>query len=224
MSPTSTLYSHAAFRVMCMIHSHFSANRRSQMPVTPCRPRWKGTMTDRQRFNNQMHYKPVDRCFNMEFGYWEENYTQWDLFVKNGIKNEGDANVFFNFDRLGGVGGNLDICPPFEHKIVAETATTVIVHERRRPAGRVAQGRPQLDPALHQGLHRHARGLETRQGRAVQSGRLLPQDRHRAGQEGKPAGPRLRRRRQLRFHDRPRPRHAQFRGPGLRGLRLSRHG
>ncbi len=95
------------------------------MPVTPCRPRWKGTMTDRQRFNNQMHYKPVDRCFNMEFGYWEENYTQWDLFVKNGIKNEGDANVFFNFDRLGGVGGNLDICPPFEHKIVAETATTV---------------------------------------------------------------------------------------------------
>jgi len=66
------------------------------MPVTPCRPKWKGTMTDRERFNNQMHYKPVDRCFNMEFGYWDENYTQWDIFVKNGIKNEGDANVFFS--------------------------------------------------------------------------------------------------------------------------------
>ena len=48
------------------------------MSITPCRPKWKGTMTDRERFNNQMHYKPVDRCFNMEFGYWEENFTQWD--------------------------------------------------------------------------------------------------------------------------------------------------
>ena len=45
------------------------------MFATPSRPKWKGTMTDRERFNNQMHYKPVDRCFNMEFGYWEENFT-----------------------------------------------------------------------------------------------------------------------------------------------------
>ena len=41
--------------------------------IKPCRPRWKGTMTDRERFNNQMHYKPIDRSFNMEFGYWNEN-------------------------------------------------------------------------------------------------------------------------------------------------------
>ena len=46
------------------------------MPVTPCRDKWTGTMTDRQRFNNQMHYRPVDRCFNMEFGYWQENFSQ----------------------------------------------------------------------------------------------------------------------------------------------------
>ena len=51
------------------------------MAIQPCRPRWKGTMTDRERFNNQMHYRPVDRCFNMEFGYWEENFHQWTLFV-----------------------------------------------------------------------------------------------------------------------------------------------
>jgi uroporphyrinogen decarboxylase len=38
--------------------------------ITPCRPKWQGTMTDRERFNRQMHYQPVDRCFNMEFGYW----------------------------------------------------------------------------------------------------------------------------------------------------------
>ena len=55
--------------------------------IKPCRERWKGTMTDRQRFNNQMHYKPVDRCFNMEFGYWNENFKQWSIFLENGITN-----------------------------------------------------------------------------------------------------------------------------------------
>ena len=52
----------------------------NNMPITPCRPAWKGTMTARERFNRQMHYQSVDRCFNMEFGYWEENFHQWPLF------------------------------------------------------------------------------------------------------------------------------------------------
>lgn len=62
--------------------------------ITPYVPRWKSEITDRERFNNQMHYKPVDRCFNMEFGYWEENYNEWDIFIRNGIKNEQEANKF----------------------------------------------------------------------------------------------------------------------------------
>jgi len=70
--------------------------------ITPFRPKWAGKMTDRERFNRQMHYQPVDRCFNMEFGYWEENYREWPLFVENGITNESDANAFFNFDRMLG--------------------------------------------------------------------------------------------------------------------------
>lgn len=94
------------------------------MPVTPCRPKWRGTMTDRERFNRQMHYQSVDRCFNMEFGYWDENFREWDLFVRNGIRNNGEADVFFNFDRIGNVGGNTWMCPAFESKVVAETATT----------------------------------------------------------------------------------------------------
>lgn len=95
--------------------------------ITPCRPKWKGTMTDRERFNNQMHYRPVDRCFNMEFGYWAENYQQWPLFTENGITNEGEANVFFSFDRIGGVGGRIWMNPAFESKRVGETATTYIM-------------------------------------------------------------------------------------------------
>ncbi len=97
------------------------------MAITPCRSKWRGTMTDRERFNRQMHYQSVDRCFNMEFGYWRENFQQWDIFVENGITNNGQADRFFNFDRLGGVGGCLWMHPTFENKVVSETETTRIM-------------------------------------------------------------------------------------------------
>jgi uroporphyrinogen decarboxylase len=96
-------------------------------PITPIRPKWAGTMTDRERFNNQMHYRPLDRCFNMEFGYWDENFTQWPLFSENGITNNEEADVFFNFDRISNLGGNDWIDPPFESKRIGETATTYII-------------------------------------------------------------------------------------------------
>ena len=51
-------------------------------------------MTDRKRFNNQMHYKPADRCFNMEFGYWDVDFTQWDIFKRNGIADKADMDIF----------------------------------------------------------------------------------------------------------------------------------
>jgi len=97
------------------------------MAITPMRPKWKGTMTDRERFNAQLHYKPIDRCFNMEFGYWAENYREWDLFVKNGITHEGEANEFFNFDRQAVIGYNTWMNPPFEHKVISETADRKII-------------------------------------------------------------------------------------------------
>ncbi len=93
------------------------------MAVTPIRPKWKGTMTDRQRFNNQMHYRPVDRCFNMEFGYWEENFSVWPIFVENNITNNWQADQFFSFDNMGGVGGRVWMHPGFEHRVVEETPT-----------------------------------------------------------------------------------------------------
>jgi len=95
--------------------------------ITPCRPKWKGAMTDRERFNNQMHYKPVDRCFNMEFGYWEENFHEWSIFTENGITNNWEADRFFNFDNIGGVGGCVDINPSFPNERVGETASTYII-------------------------------------------------------------------------------------------------
>ena len=78
-------------------------------------------MTDRQRFNNQMQYKPIDRCFNMEFGYWQENFDQWDIFKDNGITNNAKADMFFNFDRFEVVTGNVWMHPIFEPDVIEET-------------------------------------------------------------------------------------------------------
>jgi len=97
------------------------------MPITPLRGKWKGEMTGRERFNNQMHYKPVDRCFNMEFGYWEENFREWDIFVDNGVKNNGDADIFFNFDEIAGTGGLIWMHPHFPSAVVEVKSKTRIV-------------------------------------------------------------------------------------------------
>lgn len=97
------------------------------MSRMPRRPEWAGTMTDRERFNRQMHYQSVDRCFNMEFGYWEENFAQWDIFVENGITSNASADHFFGFDRLANTGGNVWMSPAFESRVVEETETVRII-------------------------------------------------------------------------------------------------
>jgi len=95
--------------------------------IRPLRNRWKGTMTARERFNRQMHYKSVDRSFNMEYGYWEENYSQWELFSKNGITNEDDAHVFLGFDPIEVVRGEIWMSPPFEERIIERKERTLII-------------------------------------------------------------------------------------------------
>ena len=98
-----------------------------RMSIKPCRPKWPGTITGRERFNNQMHYRPVDRCFNMEFGYWDENFRKWPMFVENGITNNEEADIFFSFDKVGRVSGRTWLSPPFEQRIVDETDSTNII-------------------------------------------------------------------------------------------------
>jgi uroporphyrinogen decarboxylase len=81
-------------------------------------------MSARVRFNNQMHYRRVDRCFNMEFGYWDENFTEWDIFVKNGVRSNEEADLFFSFDRFAVVSPPVWMNPVFEEAVISETATT----------------------------------------------------------------------------------------------------
>ena len=84
-------------------------------------------MTGRDRFNAQMHYKPFDRTVNMEFGYWEENYSLWSIFTRNNIRHEGEANQYFSFDRVDSLWLQTWMHPAFPSKVVEETETTRIM-------------------------------------------------------------------------------------------------
>lgn len=83
-------------------------------------------MTERERFRRQMHHQPVDRCFNMEFGYWDDNFKLWPMFRDHGITNNNDADIFLNFDRTGTVYGRW-MHPVFPPEEIRRTATTRIL-------------------------------------------------------------------------------------------------
>ena len=95
--------------------------------IEKMREKWMGTMTDRERFNRQMHYQPVDRCYNREFGYWTENFTQWAMFRENGITCSAEANRFFGFDWFSTVSGNIWMHPLFEEKVIEDRGSTQII-------------------------------------------------------------------------------------------------
>ena len=84
-------------------------------------------MTDRERFAAQMHHRPVDRCFNMEFGYWNENFAAWRLFRDHGITSNAEADLLLAFDRIEVFSGTTWMSPWFEEKVIAETATTLVM-------------------------------------------------------------------------------------------------
>lgn len=95
------------------------------MELAPYQP-WSGRLTQRERFNRQMHWQPFDRTVNMEFGYWDENYTQWDIFVDNNIKDECDADRFFAFEPPVVIDPNTWMCPGFEPKVIERRGDLVI--------------------------------------------------------------------------------------------------
>jgi len=106
--------------------------------ITPLREPWKGTMTARERFNNQMNFKPVDRCFNMEFGYWGENFSQWNIFSENGVTGDAEANEFLSFDPIETVWGNVWMDPPFEEKVIERHGNINIIQDANGLTAEVA--------------------------------------------------------------------------------------
>jgi hypothetical protein len=94
--------------------------------IEPFLSKWRGTLTDRERFRRQMHHEPVDRCFNMEFGYWDDNFKLWPMFRDHGINHNEDADIFLNFDRTAVVGSPW-MLPTFPYEEISRTATTRIM-------------------------------------------------------------------------------------------------
>jgi uroporphyrinogen decarboxylase len=91
------------------------------------RKKWKSNMSDRDRFNNIMHYKPADRSFNMEFGYWPEVFQQWPIFQDNNITTNEAANLFFGFDKIEIQFSSPFLDPPFERKVIEQRDDTIIM-------------------------------------------------------------------------------------------------
>jgi uroporphyrinogen decarboxylase len=81
--------------------------------------KWPGSLSDRERFLRQMRFQPVDRCFNREFGFWNDNFTLWPMFRERGIADNGTAERWLNFDDIR-VEGARDMLPRFEEKVLAE--------------------------------------------------------------------------------------------------------
>ena len=86
------------------------------MKIQPIRQPWPGTMTGRERFRRQMNSQGVDRCFNMEFGYWDENFTEWKMFRNNGIRSNAEADRFFGFDRMSASAATRGCHPPLNRR------------------------------------------------------------------------------------------------------------
>ena len=97
------------------------------MAIVNLREKRPGTMTDRERFMNIMEHRSVDRCFDMEFGFWEENFKEWDIFVKNDIRTSGEATHSFGFDGIGGAWPKPWLNPYFDGEVLEEKENTRIV-------------------------------------------------------------------------------------------------
>ena len=116
-------------------------------------PPWPGQISARERFNRQMHFQSVDRSFNMEFGYWEENFQQWPIFRDNGIRNNAEADVFFAFDRMEHISGEIWMHPGFEERVVERRgAMNLIVNAQGLLAEVPADGHSTIAHFLHSSI------------------------------------------------------------------------
>ncbi|MGH7144543.1 MAG: uroporphyrinogen decarboxylase family protein [Planctomycetota bacterium] len=84
-------------------------------------------MNDRERYHATMHYLPRDRCPIMDFGFWDETLVLWP---EQGFPKGANPDDFFGMDRQWiGCGGNMDLCPPFEEKVIEDRGETEIVRQ-----------------------------------------------------------------------------------------------
>jgi uroporphyrinogen decarboxylase len=116
-------------------------------------PIWPGTLTSRQRFLRQLNGEPVDRSVNREFGYWDEVYDSWNLFLKHDLTSEGKANRFFGFDPFHRVaashpetGNYLWLNPPFKRTVIESKDGVDIIRNEEGLLAEVSTRKPDVIP------------------------------------------------------------------------------
>jgi len=78
-------------------------------------------MNARERFYRTMHFQPIDRVPDEEFGYWDETLRTWhDQGLPREIDDNGKADYYFGFDFKRGVPTHQGLIPGFESKVLAE--------------------------------------------------------------------------------------------------------
>ena len=69
-----------------------------------------GAMTLRERFRRTMHYQPVDRLPNFEFGYWAETLPAWhEQGLPKEIDDQRKAYEYFGIESSRGVPVNTEM-------------------------------------------------------------------------------------------------------------------
>jgi len=82
-------------------------------------------VNDRQRFNNQMHYRPVDRCPIWDFGFWTETIQVWEHY---GLPEGVNTDEFFGMDQQWRVMNvDLGLSPCFEDKQLSDEGETEVI-------------------------------------------------------------------------------------------------
>ena len=103
----------------------------------------------------------------MEFGYWNENFTEWPLFYENGITNNAEADIFFNFDRIHADRRPHLAQPSVREHVVDETETTKIMINADGLLAEVPKDGHDTIPHFIKIHHRHAGRLAAGQRRAL---------------------------------------------------------
>jgi len=81
----------------------------------------KNSLSNRQRWLNTYHFRPVDRPFNIEFGFWAETFITWHAqgWPKE-ITTHDAGHAYFGLDYKSDLGTPNKLIPPFENKVLRQ--------------------------------------------------------------------------------------------------------
>ena len=88
-------------------------------------------VNDRERFDNIMHYRPVDRCPIRDFGFWEETLLVWKQYgLPETVAGATSTDDFFGMDRAQLCGGIVDLFPFYDEEVLEDKGETEIARSR----------------------------------------------------------------------------------------------